>query len=77
MVQEIEHSHSQELEHLDVQISIKSAIKSIIKSMAWNGIAGTTSLCCWHTAAVIQTNDFIDMILIGYWTIVMRRMAVG
>ena len=63
----LEQSPGQEVEHLNVQISIKS--------VACNGIAGTTSFC-WH-AVVIHSNDFMDMIPIGSWTVGIRRMGVG
>ena len=76
MVQEVEQSYDQEIEHLDVQISIKPVIKSVIKSVAWNRITETTFSCCWHAVAIIQTNDFMDR-MIRCWIIGMRRIGVG
>ena len=39
-VQEVEHSYGQEVDHLDVQISVEKASKheAFVKSVAWNGI---------------------------------------
>ena len=77
-IQEVEHLYGQEMEHLDVQISVEKASKheALIKSVAWNGIP--TVATSWHAViSCVGMTSFDGMIMVQNGIICMRRMGVG
>ena len=79
-IQEMEHSYGQEMEHLDVQISVEkvaSKHEALIKSVAWNGIPTVATSSRWHTVIPWFGMALFGMILVQNGVICMRRIGVG
>ena len=68
-IQEVEHTYGQEVEHLDIQISVGKASKHVFLQYIWE--------CCWHAVISYVGMTSFGMIMIGFGVIGIRRMGVG